>query len=721
MTAHNKFYGLHIKSEYPWLSIALIVGLSVLIYLNTLQVPFQYDDSTTVISNPSIHVQHLNFSELKKVLQYNRPVSNLSFAMNYYIGKYNVISYHWVNLAIHSLTGCAVYLFLLRTLGPSSGGVALIVALLWTAHPVQTQAVTYITQRMASLAALFFMWSLVCYVMARSWNGPKRAIAYAASLLFALLAVGSKENTATLPVVLLLYEYYFLSKFSIHALVKNWRYWAPVLLTFMAMAVVYVWLFILGGSFSVEHLKEMVTRQYIDQVSTPLSRSLTELRVLIYYISLLVLPLPSRLNIYHDFSVSTSLLMPITTVLSLIAVAALIFFAVKMARNWPLVSFGIFWFLITLSIESFVFQLDLIFEHRLYLPSIGFFLILAWAFKKALVSDRMTASRNLRMGFISLGVVVLGLYSVGTVQRNTVWQDEVNLWADAVQKSPNQPRTHNGLGVAYQRKGQVELAIQEFEKTLQLDSDNLLYRVHLGQLYEYVGQLDKSMVLFEEAIRLNPTSAGAFYNLGRVYYKQDKMDLAEETLKVSIRLNPAWALPYDLLGTIYQKKGNWVQAVAVHERLLQMMGDKQFDETSFEAHPLQLPKVRPDKPLVHYQLAKGYEKLGRQDLAIIQYQEAIRGMPFMVPVRLDLARLYVEQRKFDLAQEQYKAILVEDPSVAEAYFNLGLVYELAGDLKAAAIHYQKFLDLVSVDSIYAPQRQMAEEWLGKFKLVGHEP
>ncbi|MCI0529344.1 MAG: hypothetical protein L0Y56_18045, partial [Nitrospira sp.] len=143
------------------MAIASIVGLTFLVYLNTLGVPFQYDDSATIASNPSIHLQQFNFSGIKKAFTDNRPVSNLSFAINYYLGGYHVLGYHLVNMMIHGLTGCAVYLFFLRTLGPSSAGVALLGALLWATHPVQTQAVTYITQRMASLATLFFMWSIV--------------------------------------------------------------------------------------------------------------------------------------------------------------------------------------------------------------------------------------------------------------------------------------------------------------------------------------------------------------------------------------------------------------------------------------------------------------------------------------------------------------------------------------------------------------------------------
>lgn len=707
--------------QNPWVAIIFISGLTTLVYLNTLEVPFQYDDSTTIVSNPAVHLQQLSFSEIKKVLHSNRPVSYLSFAVNYYWGEYQVIGYHLVNLAIHALTAFAVYLFFLGTLGPSSKGIALLASMLWAVHPVQTQSVTYITQRMTSLATLFFMWSLVLYITARFFGGWKRACAYGISLLSALLAIGSKEMTAIIPIVILLYEYYFISRFSTAAMVRNWKYWVPFLIALLAIVGVYTWVFTMGGSFSVERFKDLITAEYIRKNYTFTERALTEFRVLIFYISLLVLPLPSRLNIYHDFSVSTSLLTPITTLMSLVAVSALMVLALKRAKSDPLVSFGILWFLITLVIESFVFQLDLIFEHRLYLPSVGFFLILGRIFQKALGSDVQTSPRELRMSVISLGILILGLYSVGTIQRNAVWQDEVKLWADTVQKSPDHPQAHHGLGVAYLRGHQLDPAIQEFEKALRLDPGNFLYRVHLGQALEQVGQLDRAVALFEEAIRSDPASAGALYYLGRVYYKQNKLERAEAALKRSIGLNPDWAPPYDLLGILYQKKEDWQKAALIYERLLQLIAAKGFDPSSLERHSLSLPKMTSDKPVVHYHLAKVYENLGRYDEAISQYQAALQDLPSLVPVRLDLARLFVIQRKLSFAREQYERILEEDDSIVEAHFNLAVVHELSRDLKTAAFHYQKFLDLAPEDPLYANHRQAARAWLDRLKTIGHEP
>jgi tetratricopeptide (TPR) repeat protein len=124
----------------------------------------------------------------------------------------------------------------------------------------------------------------------------------------------------------------------------------------------------------------------------------------------------------------------------------------------------------------------------------------------------------------------------------------------------------------------------------------------------------------------------------------------------------------------------------------------------------------PDKAVVHHQLARVYEKLGKYDQAVAQYQEAIRDMPFLIPVRLDLARLYAERREFDLAQGQYKAILEEDPTLAEVHFNMALIYELSGNLKDAAIHYENFLGSVPQDPVYASHRQAAEKWLASLKV-----
>ena len=185
-------------------AFTLINGLAALVYLNSLHVPFYFDDLLHIVSNPSVNLNELSLAGLIKALTYNRPVTNLSFAMNHYIGGLNTFGYHLVNLALHGLTGWTVYLFIVVVLGRASAISALMGSLLWVAHPVHTESVTYIIQRATVLSTLFFMMTVLLYTQIRFWIGWKRLILYAGLLIFSALALESKEIAAPVPVLLVL-------------------------------------------------------------------------------------------------------------------------------------------------------------------------------------------------------------------------------------------------------------------------------------------------------------------------------------------------------------------------------------------------------------------------------------------------------------------------------------------------------------------------------------
>lgn len=302
----------------PYLSfiaIILILLVGSISYSNTFHSPFIFDDAHIIVENKGIHVDSFSATDLaglKQGIRGNRPVVMLSFALNYYFGGLNPFGYHLINLLIHVLTAIIIYFFLQLTLnlpslreqyGKYAQTVALLSSLLFVAHPIQTQAVTYIVQRMASMAALFFLSSLYCYAKARLTGTGKRQIAYfLGSGLAALLALGSKENSVTLPFFIALYEYYFLSQ---PKLTRNRKKWLYIMIGLILLGSLLVGVF--TGFSPVQQLNKIYQRYTF----TPGQRTLTQLRIVIFYLGLLIAPLPSRLNLDHHFSISYSLLSPV--------------------------------------------------------------------------------------------------------------------------------------------------------------------------------------------------------------------------------------------------------------------------------------------------------------------------------------------------------------------------------------------------------------------------
>ena len=219
---------IHSQTKKVGIAFVLLCLSMLCIYSNTFDAAWQFDDKPNIVNNHYLHLQDLHPQSLVKTLftdpthpgkigkQLYRPIPCLTFAINWYFGKDGVGGYHAVNLAVHILTGFVLFLAILNMLGTpnlerrfntNAYLIALLAAVLWAVSPIQTQAVTYIVQRMASMAAFFYILSMFFYIKCRSSNVPlNRILLFLGCILSFLFALGSKENTITLPAALLLVE-----------------------------------------------------------------------------------------------------------------------------------------------------------------------------------------------------------------------------------------------------------------------------------------------------------------------------------------------------------------------------------------------------------------------------------------------------------------------------------------------------------------------------------
>ncbi|RLA88968.1 MAG: hypothetical protein DRG20_05375 [Deltaproteobacteria bacterium] len=361
----------------PSLKVQLIVFslffiIAFIIYSNTFHVPFYFDDETNIVRNPYIHMRELSIDSIKKALTMgyakNRPFANLSFAINYYFGKLNVFGYHLVNIIIHALAGIGVYLLIFTTLGLTKYRekrfeIALFTGLLWLAHPIQTQAVTYIVQRMTSMCSMFYIFSLLFYSLGRQRKGKAAWLYFSFSAITGILAFGTKEIAATLPFFIFLYEIAFFPG----SLKKKSLLFFAMLVPMIIVGILYM-----GGLHNLlGQLKRILSNEYGNRPFTVSERLMTEARVVLYYLSLIVYPRPSRLNLDYDFPLSKGLFAPPTTFFSIIIIFIFVALGLFLLRKKPLIGFFILWYFGNLVIESSVFGFELVYEHRLYLPSIA--------------------------------------------------------------------------------------------------------------------------------------------------------------------------------------------------------------------------------------------------------------------------------------------------------------------------------------------------------------
>ncbi|MEJ5347411.1 MAG: hypothetical protein WHS46_01805 [Desulfosoma sp.] len=410
-----------------------------------------------------------------------RFVPMLTFSLDYLWGKGEIYAYHVTNLAIHIIAYllCISFIYSLfcipsiRVQSPQSRlFVALAVGSLWALHPVQTSAVTYLVQRMASLQGMFFLGATTAYVKARLalLNGErKRFISWGVVLgLAALGAFLSKENSAVLPLVILVIDTWFFDGRMVRRILQplincfQKRLGKVVLL---ACTVVVM----LGTYFVMDHL----SKGYSGRHFTMTERLLTESRVILRYVGAILIPRPGSLSLEHDVELSTSIFSPITTLLSMCAIGAALFYAVAARKRQPVITFGILWFFTTLSIESSIVPLELMFDHRMYLPSVGLVLAGFVALRQSLgrVGKHYSESEKKKLAW-SLMAVVCSFLSLITFLRNEDWRDPVTIHADAVRKAPRNPRAHANYAVSLYLAGFHEEALVEAEKAIDLGRQN---------------------------------------------------------------------------------------------------------------------------------------------------------------------------------------------------------------------------------------------------------
>lgn len=575
---------------------ALIIALAgSAIYSNTLHVPFQYDDKFLIDDNPIIKNMDyvLNPEAAADLKDYGlfmrRYVGFATFAVNYSIHGLQYAGYHIFNILLHITNALLLYSFvvlMLRTpllrgtpLEANSRVLAFIVSLVFVSHPVHTEAVTYIYQRIAALSFTFYISSLCLYSMARSGGGKKRgAVLYLLALLCALAAVKTKENSLTLPMAVALYEIVFFRG----SLRRRAFLVVPFLLPVMLYAVTLSHTGLSVSSVLVGHESEasdIVTRSSFDAdyLNPSAKRSeymLTEQRVLTTYLRLLVFPVDQNLD--YDYPRYTSVLAPPVFLSAMFHLALLVLGAwcIVLSRHEgraPLgaVGFGIWFFYVALLVESSIVPLPLVIaEYRAYLPSAG--VLVAAATGAALAYESVSLRRKEQYAIAAVALIVVSLCAA-TYSRNRVWSSSISLWRDVVSKAPQSSRGNFNLGTAYYEAGEYQDAVYYLEEALRIKerTDSQVNKAYNNLSISYIrlGMYDKAIGLLREAISRTPADVSLHYNLA----------------------------------SAYKRKGIWQEAVAAYGRALEL--DPQHYDSLIGLAEAFRARLEPDKAIEQYEKA----------------------------------------------------------------------------------------------------------------------
>ena len=536
-----------------WASSAIVL-LGVLVYANTFSNSFHFDDFKSILSNSSIR----NILDFKAIWNFwpTRFVTYLSFALSYHFSNFSVFGYHFFNLIIHLANALLVWKLTLLTFRTPllkdkkitswANPIAFFTGLIFMAHPIQTQAVTYIVQRTTSLAAFFYLASLVLYVQSRL-VGQK--IFYAGSLLAAILAMFTKEMTITLPFMVLFYENYFLKEKKL-----PWKTLAPFLATFVVIPLV------MGLTKSVNFTQMRRMPETLTNISSS-QYLLTQFHVFLTYIRLLFIPINQNLD--YDYPLAKTLFeFPVWAGILLLLFILIVAFRIR--SRYPLLSFGIFWFFLTLLPESSVVPIkEVINEHRLYLSMVGYSLFI--------VSGLFYLFRNERIKSILLVLSLLvAAYALMTCHRNAVWKNDLTLWSDIILKSPGKDRGYNYRGAANQQKGDIDQAIFDFTRAVEINPKSSEAYNNRGTAYQTKGDFDKAILDYSQSLLIEPNDPDVYFNRGSAYQAKGDLDRAIADYKKAVENKANYDALYFSLGNAWKDKGDLMEAISNYTKAIEL-------------------------------------------------------------------------------------------------------------------------------------------------------
>lgn len=688
--------------------ITLLIGifLGCFAYSNSLHVPFLFDDERN-IKSPELRISDLSAESISNALTggelKERPISNFSFALNYYVHGYELPGYHLVNITLHILTAFVLYLLIKATISMpvneakyrDQWWIAELTAIIWLVHPMATQSVTYIVQRMTLMAAFFYVLSLYLYILFRKEQmssvgrrfDPKQLLLIVSSVIGAVFAVGSKEIAATLPIFIFLYEWFFFQGLSAKWL-KGKLYW--IFATIVVFAVI-AFVFLDGNPVN------YIVHGCDWRDFTVIERIMTQPRVVWHYMGLLLVPFPGFLVFDYNFPVSESLFSPITGVFSLLGLIILLSFALYIARKEHLIAFCILWFLGNLVIESSVICLEMVFEHRTYLPSMFFVLFLICVLARFLP----------RAVCIGLLVVSTGLFSHWTHERNEVWKDNVTFWQDSVTKQPGKARSHNNLGTAYYLEGNLEKAEEQLLLAIKCDPAYSVAFNNIGLVKQQNKLLDEAEIYFNKAIDLTPNYVDAMLSLANVYVEKEDYQSAGKLLYKAVRKAPAYYKANIDLAKYLFKIGDFKGSIKYLSDSLAIKPDRWVDMKMlgdaylYSGNPAEASRVYKnvielgyDDALTYYNLAMASNSLGELNEAKKYFEIAVEKAPYFLAAYYNLGNVNLRLGETAKAEQNYNQLAENVHLISNALNNMGMIKLKEGNLHEAEAYFKRSISVM---------------------------
>jgi len=610
------------------LAVLLIIGVGAAVYANALQGEFLWDDGNLVEENRYIrswsHVPEIFTSDIgaggDNNYHFYRPLQTLTYLLDYIFTKTDPAGYHLGNIIWHILVALA--LFWLVQILFQDHLLASVTAVLFVVHPVHTEAVTYISGRADPLSTFFILLTFVFYFKA---SEARRVSFFLLAAFSYACALFSRENVLIVPVLLLLTHYAFRKKIS----------W-PFFLSLTGLAVLYI-----IARFTL--LKDLLN--YKAHATTVFERLPGFVAALFAYVRILLLPF----HLHMEYGGWAGPWGHPQVLLGLFVLLGLLVVIFREGHRRSLVLFAPAWFLIALLPVSNLYPLNAFMaEHWLYLPSIGFFLIVARGFSVWLRRERTKIPALIGL------VVLTGFWGVLTVRQSATWLKPIPFFHRLLRYVPDSSRVHNSLGMAYNNIGEFETGVAYLERAVELSasaaaSDAVKAYNNLALVYNKLGRSDEAARIAQGALTIDATHSKAYNNLAISLVRLGKYEEAIEACQKALAQKPGYAKAYNTMAAAYMNLERYEESLKNYHKAIEFA---------------------PEYPEAQNNLGLVLQRMGRPEEAISWHQKAIALRPDYANAYNNLAQAYAALGRFREARDAYKKAVEFDPKRADVFLNL---------------------------------------------------
>jgi len=510
------------------IALAILVGLSLLVYLNSLNGAFVSDD-IGMTRDPLI-------GSPLKILLGSRNLGSFTKSINYLIGGFHPFIYHLTNLLFHFGVVVLVYFFLLQI---TSQEISFLATAIFAVHPIHTEAISWISGRPYVLGAVFLLASLWFYIAAHKQERLNYYL-YLASLVCFFAAQFAEIKSIAFLLIIGLYELTF-GKLS-----QNWKRLIPYfVLTLFFLGLLFNPFKTRVATENPEYAGGVTLFKPWEQIPIALSS----------YLELFVWPM--NLTLYHEDMTFSTVNYLVRLAITVILFCSLIYFY----RKQKLLFFGFSFFILSLVPTLLPIHIAwIVAERYVYLGSIGLCLVAAWVLVKGL--------KKYPQGLLAISGILILLLSVRTIVRNRDWRTRETLWVATAKVSPGSPKAWNNMGDIYAGKEEFQLAIMAFQRAIELRPNYVDAHHNTGVTYLQMKEFDKAIEWFEKAIAIHPLPQ-SYHDMGVAYFYKGELDKAEENFKKILEFDPNSSMAYNSLGLLYFKQGMVEEARQAWQTALQ--------------------------------------------------------------------------------------------------------------------------------------------------------